>query len=212
MSSCFNFKTTAANRVETVLKTVFELMISQRTQTKARSCNQFFSFRVEAVTFFMPMFPAYRNQSIDLQCTSIDWFLYERNIGMKKVKERICFWSNKLYNFIFEDITAFRASNIRIKHIPFFQLCEERVFEIFIISSILRNVSWVHDCIPRVLLWGKSVKVIWVLFLKYFVKITKFSIPVSLLQRFKAKLTVEFFFWSSSFCTRYSSGSIIYLF
>ena len=66
------------------------------------------------------MLPAYRNQSTDLQCTSIDWFLYEGNIGMKKVKERICFWSNELYNFIFEDITAFRASNIRIKHIPFF--------------------------------------------------------------------------------------------
>ena len=36
------------------------------------------------LTFFMPIFPAYRNQSIDLQCKSIDWFLCEGNIGMKK--------------------------------------------------------------------------------------------------------------------------------
>ena len=37
------------------------------------------------------MFPTYRNQSIDLQCKSIDWFLYERNIGMKKVNDKpIC--------------------------------------------------------------------------------------------------------------------------
>ena len=34
----------------------------------------------------MPMFLSYRNQSIDLQYKSIDWFLYEGNIGMKKVK------------------------------------------------------------------------------------------------------------------------------
>ena len=33
------------------------------------------------------MFPAYRNQSIDLQCKSIDWFLFEGNIDMKKVKK-----------------------------------------------------------------------------------------------------------------------------
>ena len=34
----------------------------------------------------MPIFPLYRNQSIDLDYKSIDWFLYEGNIGMKKVK------------------------------------------------------------------------------------------------------------------------------
>ena len=33
------------------------------------------------------MFPSYRNQSIDLQCKLIDWFLYEGNIDMKKVKQ-----------------------------------------------------------------------------------------------------------------------------
>ena len=38
------------------------------------------------LTFFMPIFPLYRNQSIDLDYKSIDWFLYEGNIGMKKVK------------------------------------------------------------------------------------------------------------------------------
>ena len=38
------------------------------------------------LTSSMPMFPTYRNQSFDLQCKSIGWFLYEGNIGMKKVK------------------------------------------------------------------------------------------------------------------------------
>ena len=33
----------------------------------------------------MPMFRSYRNQSIDVHCKSIDWFLYAGNIGMKKV-------------------------------------------------------------------------------------------------------------------------------
>ena len=37
------------------------------------------------LTFFMSVFPSYRNQSIDLQSKSIDWFLCEGNIGMKKV-------------------------------------------------------------------------------------------------------------------------------
>ena len=31
------------------------------------------------------MFPSYRNQSIDVHCKSIDWFLYAGSIGMKKV-------------------------------------------------------------------------------------------------------------------------------
>ena len=30
----------------------------------------------------MPVLPSYRNQSIDLQSKSIDWFLYEGNIGI----------------------------------------------------------------------------------------------------------------------------------
>ena len=29
---------------------------------------------------------SYRNQSIDLQCKSIDWFLYDRNLRHKRVK------------------------------------------------------------------------------------------------------------------------------
>ena len=32
------------------------------------------------------MFPSYRNQSVDLLCKSIDWFLYDENIGLQKVK------------------------------------------------------------------------------------------------------------------------------
>ena len=34
----------------------------------------------------MPVFPTYRNQSIDLQYKSVDSFLYEGNIGMEKVR------------------------------------------------------------------------------------------------------------------------------
>ena len=30
----------------------------------------------------MPVLPSYRNQSIDLLCKSIDWFLYEGNTGI----------------------------------------------------------------------------------------------------------------------------------
>ena len=32
------------------------------------------------------MFPSYRNQSVDLQRKSTDWFLYDGNIGRQKVK------------------------------------------------------------------------------------------------------------------------------
>ena len=31
--------------------------------------------------FYRPMFPSYRNQSVDLQSKSTDWFLYDGNIG-----------------------------------------------------------------------------------------------------------------------------------
>ena len=31
------------------------------------------------------MFPSYRNQSVDLLCKSIDWFLYDGNIGRYRV-------------------------------------------------------------------------------------------------------------------------------
>ena len=36
------------------------------------------------------MFPSYRNQSVDLQSKSTDWFLYDGNIGRKKVKWLYC--------------------------------------------------------------------------------------------------------------------------
>ena len=64
------------------------------------SLSRFFSLflilnPVNILTFFMPMFPSYRNQSTDLYYKSIDWFLYEMNIGMKKVNLRTgkhCSW------------------------------------------------------------------------------------------------------------------------
>ena len=33
------------------------------------------------LTHQVPVLPSYRNQSIDLLCESIDWFLYEGNTG-----------------------------------------------------------------------------------------------------------------------------------
>ena len=33
------------------------------------------------LTFYRPMFPSHTNQSVDLFCKSIDWFLYDGNIG-----------------------------------------------------------------------------------------------------------------------------------
>ena len=34
------------------------------------------------LTYFRPILPSYRNQSIDLEFKSIDWFLYKCNIGL----------------------------------------------------------------------------------------------------------------------------------
>ena len=36
----------------------------------------------------MPVLPSYRNQSIDLLCKSIDWFLYEGNTGIYWVNQQ----------------------------------------------------------------------------------------------------------------------------
>ena len=41
------------------------------------------------------MFPSYRNQSVDLQSKSIDWLLYDGNIGRYRVKKRS--EQNRLY-------------------------------------------------------------------------------------------------------------------
>ena len=41
------------------------------------------------------MFLSYRNQSVDLQSKSTDWFLYYGNIGRKKVKSKLKQISNK---------------------------------------------------------------------------------------------------------------------
>ena len=42
---------------------------------KATAC------RPVTLTLYRLMFPSYRNQSVDLQCKSTDWFLYDGNIG-----------------------------------------------------------------------------------------------------------------------------------
>ena len=37
----------------------------------------------------MAVWPSYTNQSFDLQCKSIDWFLYEGNTGISWVDSRV---------------------------------------------------------------------------------------------------------------------------
>ena len=46
----------------------------------------------------MPVLPSYRNQSIDLQNKSIDWFLFEGNIGKisQKPQENTYAWVSLL--------------------------------------------------------------------------------------------------------------------
>ena len=34
------------------------------------------------LTFYEPMFPSFRNQSVDLLSKSTDWFLYDGDIGL----------------------------------------------------------------------------------------------------------------------------------
>ena len=41
---------------------------------------------VTLINLLNPVLPSYRNQSIDLLCKSLDWFLYEGNTGNKWVK------------------------------------------------------------------------------------------------------------------------------
>ena len=35
---------------------------------------------------------SYRNQSIDLQSKSVDWFLYDNRLRHERVKSRLCYW------------------------------------------------------------------------------------------------------------------------
>ena len=41
----------------------------------------------DVLTLERPMFPSYRNQSVDLLCKSTDWFLHDGNIGRSRVKQ-----------------------------------------------------------------------------------------------------------------------------
>ena len=50
-----------------------------------------------ALTLQRPMFPSYRNQSVDLLYKSTDWFLYDGNIGRYRVK-----WVNPIFQSVSE--------------------------------------------------------------------------------------------------------------
>ena len=51
------------------------------------------------------MFPTIGNQSIDLNCKSIDWLLYDKNIGMKKITV------SHLFNRWFPDVEGSTLRN-----------------------------------------------------------------------------------------------------
>ena len=65
--------------------------------------------------------PTIRNLSIDLHCKSIDWFLYDRNIGIKKIKPLI--WQMVLQcwkmNFMQFDMFAWGLESLGIDCINF---------------------------------------------------------------------------------------------
>ena len=48
---------------------------------------------VKDLTYQMPLFPSYRNQSIDLLCKSIDWSLYEDNTGILWINGGLHFYN-----------------------------------------------------------------------------------------------------------------------
>ena len=48
--------------------------------------GQIFISKHPSSTFSLRKTLSYRNQSIDLKCKSIDWFLYDRNLRHKRVK------------------------------------------------------------------------------------------------------------------------------
>ena len=49
MNSRFNIITAVTNRIECILKTAFEFMLSQMTKSKSNSCNIFDSYRIMAI-------------------------------------------------------------------------------------------------------------------------------------------------------------------
>ena len=51
------------------------------------------------LTHYVPLLPSYRNQSIDLLCKSIDWFLYEGNTGTKWLKQMFCLNNIRLVRY-----------------------------------------------------------------------------------------------------------------
>ena len=54
------------------------------------------------------MIPSYRNQFMDLQCKSSDWFLYEENTGLKRVQMQTlegCNRQSPEQNYKFTDYT-----------------------------------------------------------------------------------------------------------
>ena len=69
---------------------------------------------------------SYRNQSIDLQSKSVDWFLYDNGLHHERVKLTAYIFSTKGYHY------EYHPENVRtFPEQAFLQICFERSFSLF---------------------------------------------------------------------------------
>ena len=61
------------------LELSFEPTIGNFDQEHNENWYSYLNYFTSTLTQYVPVFPSYRNQSIDLLRKSIDWFLYEGN-------------------------------------------------------------------------------------------------------------------------------------
>ena len=104
---CDIFKTTFSYR--TPLVTASDKYIWLKTSISQLPVLE--SFFSRHLTHIMPMLHLYRKQSIDLQWKSVNWFLYERNIGL--------IWVNKAVTIMSIEklIASFVVFIVNLEHI-----------------------------------------------------------------------------------------------
>ena len=68
------------------------------------------------------MLPSYRNQSIDLLCKSVDWFLYEGNTGIKPNLRKLPNYGNLAQKIINSQLLKERLPDIFVATLLFLLL------------------------------------------------------------------------------------------
>ena len=88
----------------------------------------------------MPVLPSYRNQSIDLICKSIDWFLYESNTGIQWVKAS----EEAELHILHEKQVIFRKSLLKATYICkyFFKVNHLYSYSHLIIHKFRKKCFW----------------------------------------------------------------------